>query len=180
MDVEPGGLAGLLLIKPKVIGDNRGFFMEGYRRDVLERAGLKADFVQDNHARSEKAGVVRGLHFQTGEAAQAKYVWVTAGAIFDVVVDIRPDSSSFGLWKSFILSAENKHRLFVPRGFAHGYMTLEPETELQYKVDAYYSPSHDSGIFWKDPQLAVNWPDFPPILSDKDKRLPLLHEYFNL
>ena len=177
MEIEQSGLPGLVLLKPRPIGDERGFFMEGYRRDVLERAGIRVDFVQDNHSRSEKAGVLRGLHFQTPGATQAKYVWVTAGAVFDVAVDLRKDSPGFGLWRSFILSAENKRRLFVPRGFAHGYMTLEPGTEIQYKVDAYYSAGHDSGIFWRDPQLAINWPDLPPILSEKDQRLPLLRDF---
>ena len=147
MEIERSGLADLVLIKPKPIGDERGFFMESYRLDWLEKAGLQADFVQDNHARSEKAGVVRGLHFQGPGATQAKYVWVTAGAVFDVAVDLRKNSPTYGKWESFILSAQNKHRLFVPRGFAHGYMTLEPGVEIQYKVDAYYSVRHEGGIF---------------------------------
>jgi dTDP-4-dehydrorhamnose 3,5-epimerase len=174
MKIEQTGIADLLLITPDAIVDERGFFMETFRQDLLEKAGLNTTFIQDNHARSKAAGVVRGLHFQRPKAAQSKLISVCCGAIFDVALDLRKGKLSYGQWKSFILSAENKQRLYIPKGFAHGYMTLEPDTEVQYKVDAYYSPKHDGGIFWNDPLLKINWPDLTPILSAKDLKLPYL------
>lgn len=179
MQIEQTGIKDLLLVKPLVIGDERGYFMEGFRQDKLEAAGINTVFIQDNQARSEKAGIVRGLHFQKPRQAQAKYIGVSRGAIFDVAVDLRKKSPSYGKWRAFILSEENKHRLFVPRGFAHGYMTLEPGSEVFYKVDAYYSSKHDTGIFWNDPLLNINWPNLAPILSDKDRDLPRLADFIS-
>jgi dTDP-4-dehydrorhamnose 3,5-epimerase len=177
MKIEQTGLEGLLLITPQDIVDERGFFMEAYRQDLLDNAGVSAVFIQDNLVRSETAGVVRGLHFQRPPAAQAKFIGVIHGAVFDVAVDLRKDKPSFGQWKSFILSAANRSRLFVPKGFAHGYMTLEPGTEVLYKVDDYYSPKHDAGIFWNDPLLKINWPDLPPVLSNKDVKLQRFNNF---
>lgn len=177
MQFEQSGLDGLVLIKPRAHGDARGFFMETWRRDLMEKAGLRADFIQDNLARSEKAGVLRGLHFQKPGQAQAKYIGVTRGAVFDVAVDLRAKSRTFGQWRSFILSAENKYRLFVPRGFAHGYLTLEPDSEVLYKVDAPYAPDLEGGIIWNDPDLGVSWPLEVPQLSEKDRLLPRLRDF---
>ena len=185
MEFERTGIDGLILVKPRAIGDERGFFMESFRQDKLQaeldKVGLSVNFVQDNQARSAKAGVLRGLHFQTPPHAQAKYLGVSSGAVFDVAVDLRRASPTFGKWRSFILSADNRHRLFIPAGFAHGYLTLEPDTEVIYKVDDYYAADCDSGIAWDDPQLAVNWPihEFggAPVLSEKDRVLPKLADF---
>ncbi len=169
-------LQGVTLFKPNIIQDERGFFIESYRSATLEKIAPKMVFIQDNHARSEQRGVLRGLHYQKPPAAQAKFVWVTRGSIFDVVVDLRKDSPTFGKWEAFSLSAGNFLRLLVPRGFAHGYMTLEPGTEVQYKVDAYYAPETEGGVAWNDPELGIPWPDIEPIMSDKDKRQPCLRD----
>jgi len=177
LQIVQTGIPGLVLLEPKVHGDHRGFFLETFRKDFLRDAGLPHDFVQDNHARSEQAGVLRGLHFQLPPATQAKLVWVTAGSVYDVAVDLRAGSPTYGKWYAVTLSASNFRRLLVPRGFAHGYMTLEPGTEFQYKVDAYYAPELDAGIIWNDPDLAIPWPDIPPVLSDKDTALPRLRDF---
>ena len=150
--------------------------METWRDTWGESIGLEQPFIQDNHARSEEKGVVRGLHFQNPPYAQSKLIWATHGAIFDVAVDLRRRSPTFGKWHSVVLSAENALRFYVPRGFAHGYMTLEEGTEVQYKVDAYYNPSEESGIRWNDPELAIPWPPLAPILSPKDAALPGIKE----
>lgn len=173
MRSEHTAFDGLLILHPRVFRDERGFFMETYSEPVFHSLGIDARFVQDNHARSEQAGVVRGLHFQAPPMAQAKLVWVTAGAVFDVVVDLRAGSATYGKWFGYRLDARDCARLFIPRGFAHGYMTLEPGTEFQYKVDAPYSPEHDGGVRWNDPDLGVAWPDMEPVLSAKDQTLPL-------
>lgn len=172
LQISQTGIPGLVVLEPKVHGDSRGFFLETFRQDFLEQAGLPCHFVQDNHAKSEHPGVLRGLHYQLPPTTQAKLVWVTQGAAYDVAVDLRTGSPTYGKWFSITLSAANFKRLLVPRGFAHGYMTLEPGTEFQYKVDAYYAPEMEAGIRWDDPDLAIPWPDIPPILSDKDKTLP--------
>ena len=177
MQIEQTGLEGLLVLTPKVFEDERGFFLESYNETVFTRLGLTVHFVQDNHARSEQAGVLRGLHFQRPPFAQSKLVWVTRGAVYDVAVDMRADSSTYGQWFSCRLDERNRKRLFVPHGFAHGYMTLEPGTEFQYKVDNFYSPEHDGGIRWNDPDLYISWPDQQPILSAKDTVLPFLRDF---
>lgn len=170
-------LDGLTLFRPTVHQDGRGFFLEGFRLSSLQRAVGPVNLVQDNHAMSAQAGVLRGLHFQIPPYAQSKYVWVTKGSIFDVAVDLRVGSPSYGRWEAFVLTAENFLRLFIPKGFAHGYMTMEPNTEVQYKVDAYYSPRHDCGLAWDDPDLNISWPEIPPILSEKDKHHPRLADF---
>ena len=177
MRCEQTGFDNLLMLTPKVFRDERGFFLETYRQSVFRDLGIAIHFVQDNHARSEQPGVVRGLHFQSPPHAQAKLVWVTRGAVFDVAVDLRASSSTFGRWFGCRLDTENFMRLYIPRGFAHGYMTLEPGTEFQYKVDAPYMPEADRGIRWNDPDLAVAWPDRIPILSSKDQTLPLWRNF---
>ncbi|NCC23713.1 MAG: dTDP-4-dehydrorhamnose 3,5-epimerase [Deltaproteobacteria bacterium] len=165
-------LPGLMILKPRVFSDSRGFFMETYSRAVFMAQSLDCEFVQDNHARSEEAGVLRGFHFQLPPFAQAKLVRVVRGTVLDVVVDLRRGSPSFGRWYSVELSAENKLQLFVPRGFAHAYLTLTREAEFLYKVDNPYAPEHDAGLIWNDPDLAVDWPVTRPLLSEKDSRLP--------
>jgi dTDP-4-dehydrorhamnose 3,5-epimerase len=172
-------LPGVKLIEPAVFGDHRGFFMESYNEDVFRRHGITHTFVQDNHSLSVDAGVLRGLHYQLNPKAQTKLIRVTAGAIYDVIVDIRQGSPTYGKWQGFILSSANKRQLLVPKGFAHGFCTLVPNTEVQYKVDEFYSPEHDRGIAWNDPALGIDWPASAPILSEKDGKHPLLAEAEN-
>lgn len=171
MKKEKTSLEGAYLLKPRVFQDERGFFVESYSRKVFNELGIKADFVQDNHSMSTARGVLRGLHFQNPPHAQAKLVRVTKGAVCDVIVDLRKDSKTYGKWESFELSAQNSWMLYVPRGFAHGFVTLEDYTEFQYKVDNYYAPESDSGIIWNDEDLKIHWPIENPILSEKDLKL---------
>ena len=168
---------GLYVLTPKVFSDARGFFVETYSGKVFAEQGLDIEFVQDNHARSEAKGVLRGLHFQLPPMAQAKLVRVSRGAVYDVVVDLRAGSPMFGRGHAEILSAENFKQLLIPRGFAHAYLTLEAGTEFQYKVDAFYDPGLEAGLFWNDPDLKIEWPEKNPILSDKDKALPLWRDF---
>ncbi|MCC3374093.1 dTDP-4-dehydrorhamnose 3,5-epimerase [Cohnella sp. REN36] len=179
MKVIEGRLPGVRLIEPVVHGDHRGFFLESYNRERMVQHGLAMEFVQDNHSLSVEPGVLRGLHYQLTPKAQTKLVRVVAGAIFDVVVDIRKGSSTFGQWEGYELSAENKRQLLVPQGFAHGFCTLVPNTEVLYKVDELYSSQHDRGIRWDDPEIGIQWPIQTPILSDKDKNHPGLLEADN-
>ena len=179
MNITHTQIPGLLMIEPVVHGDARGFFFESYNADKMRQHGLHHVYVQDNHSLSVQAGVLRGLHYQLNPKAQTKLVRVTAGAVYDVVLDIRKGSPTYGRWQAFILSAENKLQLLVPKGCAHGFCTLEPNTEVQYKVDAFYSPEHDRGIAWNDPALGIDWPTTEPILSDKDKKHPTLAEAEN-
>jgi dTDP-4-dehydrorhamnose 3,5-epimerase len=172
-------LQGLKLIEPLVHGDHRGFFFESYSEEKFREHGLNTKFVQDNHSLSAEAGVIRGLHYQISPRAQSKLVRVTAGAIYDVAVDIRVGSPTYGNWQGFILSASNKRQLFVPRGFAHGFCTLVPDTEVQYKVDEFYALECDRGIAWSDPALGIDWPVASPILSEKDAKLPHLADAEN-
>lgn len=176
MNIIQTKLNGVLIIEPAVFGDNRGFFMESYNAHKFSDAGLNINFIQDNHSLSAQAGVLRGLHYQLNPKAQTKLVRVTAGAVYDVVVDIRKSSPTFGQWVGVILSAENKRQLLVPKGFAHGFCTLVPNTEVMYKVDEYYSPENDRGVAWNDPALAIDWPANQPILSDKDSKHPNLSD----
>ena len=174
MQITATEFPGLAVIAPKVHQDERGFFLETFRRDLFEAAGLRLDFVQANHARSGKAGVLRGLHYQAPPAAQAKLVWVTAGEVFDVVVDLRRGSPTFGRHFSIVLTAANFVRLLIPKGFAHGYLTLTPGVEFQYMVDAYYAPDHEQGLLWNDPDLGIGWPGLDLIMAERDKTWPRL------
>ncbi|WP_367182624.1 dTDP-4-dehydrorhamnose 3,5-epimerase [Thermococcus sp.] len=165
----------VILIKPKVFGDERGFFMETYKRPDFESAGIKGEFVQDNHSRS-RYGVLRGLHFQREPYAQAKIVRVVRGVIYDVAVDLRKDSPTFGKWVGVILSEFNKWQLYVPKGFAHGFVVLSDVADVVYKVDNVYAPDYEGGIIWNDPDLNIDWPLDEPIISEKDRKWPTLRE----
>ena len=165
----------MILIKPKVFGDERGFFMETYKKEDFEKAGIKGEFVQDNHSRS-RYGVLRGLHFQKEPYAQAKIVRCVRGVIFDVAVDLRRDSPTFGKWVGVILSEFNKHQLYIPRGFAHGFCVLSEVAEVVYKVDNKYAPDYEGGVIWNDEDIGIEWPIDEPILSEKDKKWPTLKE----
>ena len=176
MDIVSLDIPDVKLITPRRFGDNRGFFSETWNRAAFSEAGIEADFVQDNHSLSAMAGTLRGLHFQIPPFAQAKLVRVSRGAVFDVAVDIRKGSPTYGQWVGAELSAENWAQMYVPKGFAHGFVTLLPDTEVQYKVDAPYAPAHDRGIAWDDSDIAVAWPleGRAPVLSGKDAALPKL------
>ncbi|MEK4716770.1 dTDP-4-dehydrorhamnose 3,5-epimerase [Priestia sp. FSL W8-0524] len=167
------------LIEPKVFGDHRGFFTESYNKELFEQNGIDMNFIQDNHSLSQQPGTLRGMHYQLNDKAQTKLVRVTRGAIYDVIVDIRKGSPTYGQWQGFILSADNKRQLLVPKGFAHGFCTIVENTEVQYKVDELYSPEHDRGIAWNDPALNIDWPFNNPVLSDKDTKHPTLAEADN-
>jgi dTDP-4-dehydrorhamnose 3,5-epimerase len=169
-------LNGVYVLEPRVHEDHRGFFMETYSQRVLEELGICHDFVQDNHSLSKDKGTLRGLHYQLAPMAQTKLVRVTAGSIYDVAVDIRPASPTLGQWYGTVLSAQNKRQLLVPKGFAHGFCTLDPHTEVMYKVDQYYSFEHDRGLAWDDQDLRIDWPVDQPILSDKDRQHPTLNQ----
>ena len=164
------------LIKPVRHIDSRGFFSEVFREDALQEFGIRVHFVQDNHSLSAIKGVLRGLHFQTPPFAQAKLLRVTSGSVFDVAVDIRWGSPTFGRHVAAVLSASEWNQIFVPEGFAHGYCTLEPDTEVLYKVSAYYSPEHDRGLLWCDPALGIDWPVSADqaLISEKDRKHPPL------
>ena len=164
------------LLRPRRFADARGWFSESWNAARFAGWGVDVSFVQDNHSLSRAAGTLRGLHFQTAPFAQAKLVRCTRGAIFDVAVDIRSASPTYRHWVSAELSAENGDQLFVPAGYAHGFLTLEPDTEVMYKVDAPYAPEADGGVIWNDAMLAIDWPlgGAAPLLSDKDALLPTL------
>ncbi len=174
-EVTKTPLAGLKVVKPRVFEDDRGFFMESYTQADLATHGIGQVFVQDNHSLSREPGVLRGLHYQHPPFAQDKLVRVVKGRIWDVAVDIRQSSPTFRQWFGIELSAVNKLQLLVPIGFAHGFMTLEPDTEVIYKVSATYAADCDAGVRWDDPEIGIDWPiDGQPVLSAKDRVLPAL------
>jgi dTDP-4-dehydrorhamnose 3,5-epimerase len=178
MHVESLDIPVVKLLTPKIFRDERGFFSETWNEQALARVGIDARFVQDNHAYSVEKGTVRALHFQRPPMAQDKLVRVVKGAVLDVAVDLRRSSPTFGRHVYAVLSAESWRQIWVPKGFAHGYVTLEPHTEVIYKVTDYYSPAHDAGILWDDPALGIDWgvTRQTAILSDKDRKLPPLRE----
>ena len=168
-------IEGVYVIEPKVFGDERGFFMETYKQSDFEQAGLKYNFIQDNQSRSHK-GVLRGLHYQKN-FPQAKLVRVIQGEVFDVAVDLRKNSPTYGKWVGVLLSAENKKMFMIPRGFAHGFLVLSDTAEFVYKCDELYHPEDEGGIMWNDPDVNVKWPlNEEPSLSEKDKEHPLLRD----
>ena len=176
VEVRPLDIAGVREIRIRRFADERGFFSEVWNAESWAEAGLATQFVQDNHSLSRRAGVLRGLHVQTPPFAQEKLVRVTRGSIFDVAVDLRRGSESFGKYVALVVSAAEWNQLLIPEGFAHGFLTLEPDTEVQYKVSRPYSPTHDRGIMFDDPAIAIEWPIAADklILSEKDRSAPLL------
>ena len=178
MQVEHLNIPDVRLLSPGKHGDRRGFFSETYNKKAFAALGIYIDFVQDNHSYSADKGTVRGLHFQTPPFAQDKLVRVARGSVFDIAVDLRQGSSFYGRHVSAVLTADAWNQILVPIGFAHGFMTLEPDTEVIYKVSNYYAPDHDKGLLWNDPALGINWPIFDDeaVFSEKDGKLPRLAE----
>ena len=176
MQFDHLSIPGPVLIRPVRHGDSRGWVSEVWRADLLKRNGIGEVWVQDNHSFSATAFTLRGLHFQTHPRAQAKLVRCTRGRVFDVAVDLRDRSPDYGRHVAIELDAENGHQLFIPKGFAHGFLTLTPDCEIQYRVSDYYSQDHESGIAWNDPALAIDWPlqGNAPVLSERDLALPAL------
>jgi len=174
MQIIKTEIPDVMIFEPKVFGDDRGFFFESFNQKVFEEAvGRKVDFIQDNHSKSTQ-GVLRGLHYQLPPFAQAKLVRCVVGEVFDVAVDIRESSPTFGKWVGVHLSAENKRQLWIPEGFAHGFLVLSETAEFVYKTTNYYSPQHDRSVLWCDTELDITWPDINKdyILSDKDRNAP--------
>lgn len=180
MNVIKTEIHDVLIFEPKVFGDERGFFLESFNQKIFEEAvGYKVEFVQDNHSKSSK-GVLRGLHFQKDPHAQGKLVRCVAGEVFDVAVDIRKNSSTFGQWVGVHLSADNKRQLWIPAGFAHGFITLADNTEFLYKTTNYYHPESEGSIAWNDPSIGINWPESNQVLlSDKDAKAATLEYLVN-
>ena len=175
MKVTPLSIPDVLLIEPHVFEDSRGFFFESFNeRDFLHATGVTARFVQDNHSQS-KRGVLRGLHYQVGDAAQGKLVWVTSGTVYDVLVDLRKSSPTYGVWDGYMLTTDAHERLYVPPGCAHGFLVVSDTTDFHYKVTTPYNPHAERALLWDDPELAIDWPleiGIEPILSAKDKVAP--------
>lgn len=169
----PTKIKDVWVIEPKVFGDRRGFFFESFSQALFKKNGIREPFIQDNHSRSAK-GVLRGLHYQIAPRAQAKIVRVVRGAAFDVAVDLRKNSKTYGRYVAEVLSEENRKMMFIPKGFAHGFLALEPGTEFLYKCSDVYSPAHERGILWNDRTLGIRWPKLsvPYRLSDKDTKYP--------
>ena len=176
MQVTKTALEGVLILEPKVFGDARGWFMETWSARKFEAAGLNFNFVQDNQSYSAQRGTLRGLHYQTAPFAQSKLVRCTRGKLLDVAVDIREGSDTFAKWVAVELTADNKKQLLIPRGFAHGFITLTDDVEIQYKADNFYAPACDGNIRWDDPQIGIDWTISPTILADKDAKAPTLAE----
>ena len=173
MDIKGLDLPGVFLLRPRRFADSRGYFTETYNEKAFTAAGITAKFVQDNQSFSARRGTLRGLHFQLPPAAQAKLVRVLQGSVYDVAVDLRAGSPTYGRWEGETLTAEGGEQLFIPRGFAHAFCTLEPDTIVAYKVDDFYAPASDSGLIWNDPTLGIAWPVAADevLLSDKDQKL---------
>jgi dTDP-4-dehydrorhamnose 3,5-epimerase len=182
MEIISLNIPDVKIINPKKFGDHRGFFSETYNKNALEDAGINLNFTQDNHSLSGQKGTIRGLHYQIPPFAQDKLVRVVKGSIYDVAVDMRRNSPTFGRHVSAVISTEAWNQILVPIGFAHGFCTLEPDTEVIYKVTNYYSSEHDKGILWNDPDLGIDWPvsDGEAVLSEKDRHQPRLSKCKNL
>lgn len=176
MKVVSTEIEDLFIIEPQVFGDSRGWFMESWSQKKMEEVGLFYNFVQDSHSFSEKKGTLRGLHFQKGSSSQAKLVRCVRGAVLDVAVDLRKNSKTYKKWVGCILSEENKKQFLIPRGFAHGFLTLTDNVEFVYKADNYYDPQADRNIIWNDEEINIGWGIENPILSEKDKKAPKLSE----
>ena len=176
MNIIKTNILDVYIIEPRVFGDYRGWFMESYSQRVLEDAGLHYTFVQDNHSYSAQKGTLRGLHFQNGDAAQAKLVRCAKGAVLDVAVDLRKGSPTYKQWVAVELSAENKRQLLIPRGFAHGFVTLTDDVEFLYKADNFYNQPAERSILWNDPELGIDWGVENPVIAEKDAKAPLLRD----
>lgn len=176
MNIIKTEIEDVLIIEPKVFGDHRGWFTETYSKEKFKELGIDIDFIQDNHSLSAQEGTLRGLHFQLNPRAQTKLVRCTKGKILDVAVDIREGSPTYKKWVAVELTEENKKQLLVPKGFAHGFIALTDNVEVQYKVDEYYSPENDRSIRFDDPEINVDWGVESPILSEKDLNAPMLSE----
>lgn len=176
MKVVSTDIEDLFIIEPQVFGDNRGWFMESWSQKKMEEVGLFYNFVQDNHSFSAIKGTLRGLHFQKGSSSQAKLVRCVRGAVLDVAVDLRKNSKTYKKWVGCVLSEENKKQFLIPRGFAHGFLTLTDNVEFVYKADNYYDPQADRNIIWNDEEINIDWGIENPILSEKDKKAPKLSE----
>ena len=176
MNIIPLKLPGTFEIRPVVHGDSRGYFAEIFVKEVFAEHGLITDWIQHNQAMSSSLHTLRGFHFQEGEFAQTKLVSAAVGRVLDVVVDIRKGSETYGRWDSLELGADSCNSIYVPKGFAHAYITLTETAVVQYKVDAPYAPEHEGGIRWNDPDLAVEWPTDAPVLSDRDRSLPFFRD----
>lgn len=172
MNIIKTEIADLYIIEPEVFGDGRGWFMETWSRRSMEAAGLFYDFVQDNQSFSAKKGTLRGLHYQRGDASQAKLVRCQRGAVLDVAVDLRSASPTFRRWVQVELSADNKRQFLIPRGFAHGFLSLTDDVEFMYRTDNYYAPKMEAAIIWNDPVIGVEWGISDPVLSEKDRQAP--------
>lgn len=176
MQINPLNIEGTYEIVPVLHGDGRGYFAETYLGKRFEEIGLVTDWTQDNRAMSSRPHTLRGFHFQSGETAQTKLVSAAQGRVLDVIVDIRKGSDTFGHWDSLILDSDQCNSIYVPKGFAHAYLTLSETAVVQYKVDAPYAPEREGGIRWNDPDLAIEWPTDDPVLSDRDRSLPYLKD----
>lgn len=176
MNIIKTDIEDVIIIEPKVFGDHRGWFTETYSKEKFKELGINIDFIQDNHSLSAQKGTLRGLHFQLNPKAQTKLVRCTKGKILDVAVDIRDGSPTYKKWVAVELTEENKKQLLIPKGFAHGFLTLTDDVEVQYKVDEYYSPENDRSIRYDDPEIGVDWGIEDPILSEKDLNAPLLKD----
>jgi dTDP-4-dehydrorhamnose 3,5-epimerase len=176
MKVTETKLKGVLIIEPNVFGDNRGWFSETYNKQKMQDFGIDTDFVQDNHSFSVKKSTLRGMHLQNSPYVQSKLVRCTRGAVLDVAVDLRKDSTTYKQWVSVELTAENRKQIFIPKGFAHGFLTLTDNVEIQYKVDNYYNKEAERGFRFDDPEICIDWGVTTPILSEKDRVLPFLKD----
>jgi len=176
MKIKKTKFAGAYILEPKVFEDERGWFCETYRKDELEKIGFRANFIQDNHSKSSGKGTLRGLHIQKNPHSQAKLIRCTRGAVLDVIVDLRKKSKTYKKWQKIELSEKNKRQVLIPRGFAHGYLTLLANSEIEYKVDNYYDKDSERSIRFDDPRLKINWGIKKPVLSQKDKTAPNLKD----
>lgn len=177
-EFKPLGIPDVIHVQPRILDDKRGFFMELYKHTEFSHAGIREQFVQDNYSQSTR-GVLRGLHYQMNPRAQGKLIMCLKGLIFDVAVDLRKNSPHYGAWVGVELSEQNKHMLFVPHGFAHGFQVLSESADVLYKCTNEYSPLYERGILWNDPALTIAWPITPPVLSEKDKTFPALQDADN-
>jgi dTDP-4-dehydrorhamnose 3,5-epimerase len=177
MDIKPLSLTGAYLITPTPHRDRRGYFMRVFDEAIFQKQGLQTHWVQESQSHSTQRGIVRGLHFQTPPAAETKLVWVSSGTIFDVLVDLRVGSTTYGQWEAVELSGDNHRIVYIPKGFAHGFCTLTDEVTMHYKMDTFYTPACYSGLRWNDPTVGVNWPEAAPVLSTQDQAWPELSDF---